>query len=178
MSTGKEERIDIYDAQRRPTGRTKPRHGEGSRLERDEYMLYALALLENARGEFLITRRSLDKKWAAGAWEIPGGGASAGDSSRDAVNREVREETGLDVSSCTPVSVYTYRNDDPEGGDNYFCDIYHFRLDFAPEQVRIQRDEVLEWRTASEEEITRLWQLHGFLHYERIGQALEAEKKG
>ena len=171
-----QERIDIYDRDRKPTGRTKPRHGEGSKLTPDEYMLYALALIENMNGRFLITQRTMDKKWAAGAWEIPGGGADHGETSREAAEREALEETGISVKGLEPVSVYTYRNDDAEGGDNYFCDIYHFRLNFAPEQVKVEEDEVQGWKMASVEEIQRLADGDGFLHYRRICEALEAEK--
>jgi 8-oxo-dGTP diphosphatase len=172
-----QEQIDIYDKDRKPTGRTKPRHGSGSRLTPDEYMIYALALLENEEGRFLITQRTLDKKWAAGAWEIPGGGADSGETSRQAVEREVLEETGIRVTGVDPVSVYTYRNDDAKGGDNYFCDIYHYRLPFRPEQIRIEEDEVLGFKLATLEEISTLAENDGFLHYKRICEALEAETK-
>ena len=172
-----QERIDIYDCDRRPTGRTKPRHGEGSRLAPDEYMLYALTLIENEAGEFLITRRTMDKKWAAGAWEIPGGGVSQGETSRKAADREAYEETGISVTGAEPVSVYTYRNDDAEGGDNYFCDIYHFRLDFTQQQVKVEEDEVSGWKLATLTEMRRLAESDGFLHYKRICEALKAENK-
>lgn len=171
------ERVDLYDQDRRPLGRTKPRHGDGSRLNKDEYMLYALALLQARDGQFLITRRSLDKAWAPGAWEIPGGGADAGEDTRAAVVREVREETGLSLTGVEPVFVYSYRNDDAKSGDNYFCDIYHFKLDFAPGDVRIERDEVLAWKMASLAQIQKLKEENGFLHYARIVEALHAEER-
>ena len=60
-------------------------------------MMYVLAILENEEGKFLVTQRALDKKWAAGGWEMPGGGAKSKESSLDAIKREVKEETGLDV---------------------------------------------------------------------------------
>ena len=169
------ERIDIYDINREKTGRTRPRHGEGSKLVPGEFMIYVLALLENERGGYLITRRTLDKKWAPGQWEIPGGGVSAGETSREAVSREALEETGIDVSGLEPVSVYTYINEDAESGDNYFCDIYHFKKDFKAEDVRVQEDEVLEWRDATASEIRDIQAGDGFLHYERIREALENE---
>lgn len=171
-----QEKIDIYDRDRKPTGRVKPRHGAGSHMDPDEYMIYALTLLENEDGRFLITQRTMDKKWAAGAWEIPGGGADQGETSRQAAEREAYEETGLSVKALEPVSVYSYRNDDAEGGDNYFCDIYHYRLPFTKEQVRIEEDEVQDFKLASLQEIRELFKRDGFLHYKRICEALESEK--
>ncbi|HAM16132.1 MAG TPA: DNA mismatch repair protein MutT, partial [Eggerthellaceae bacterium] len=87
-----DELIDIYDADRRKTGATIPR--EGAFLKEGEFMLYVLAIVQNADGKYLITRRSLDKHWAAGWWEVTGGGVLAGETSEQAVRREMREEVG------------------------------------------------------------------------------------
>jgi 8-oxo-dGTP diphosphatase len=169
------ELIDIYSEDRQSKGYKKPRHGEGSKLLPDEYMIYALGLIENRSGKFLITRRTLDKKWAAGAWEIPGGGASAGETSMDAVKREVYEETGIDLGRLEPLSVYSYKNSDPDGGDNYFCDIYHFRVDFEIDDVDIQPEEVSDYRLSDFSEMKKLYGRDGFLHFKRITEALDAE---
>jgi hypothetical protein len=45
-----EERIDIYDEDGRPTGRTMAR--KGSFLHEGEYMLYVLAIIEDASGRY------------------------------------------------------------------------------------------------------------------------------
>lgn len=167
------EEIDIYDMNRNATGLRLPRK---AKLNPDQYMLYALALIENNEHKFLITQRSLDKKWAAGAWEIPGGGAQAGEDSFRAICRETMEEVGIDVSGCEPSHVYSYRNDDAEGGDNYFADIYHFRLDFTEDDVKLQKEEAIGFRLAAEEEIEKLGAEGMFLHDKRIRQALDAER--
>ena len=92
------ERWDIYDGERRLTGRTM---GKNEWILQDgEYHLTVLGVVRHIDGRFLITRRVLTKAWAAGWWEVPGGAVQAGESSREAVNREVWEETGLDVSGC------------------------------------------------------------------------------
>ena len=65
---------------------------KGSFLHEGEYMLYVLAIIEDASGRILITRRALDKRWAAGWWEVTGGGVMAGETSAAAVVREVRED--------------------------------------------------------------------------------------
>ena len=41
----------------------------------------------------------MTKAWAPGWWEVSGGAAQAGESSYDAVLREIKEETGLDMVS-------------------------------------------------------------------------------
>lgn len=168
------ELIDIYSEDRQSKGYKKPRHGEGSKLLPDEYMIYALGLIENRSGKFLITRRTLDKKWAAGAWEIPGGGVSAGETSAEAIQREVFEETHLDITDHYRL-LYSYKNTDLKRGDNYFTDIYLCEMDFTLDDVIIQKDEVLDVKCADLDEITRLHDSDGFLHYERLLEALNSK---
>ena len=163
------EMIDIYDENKQKTGVQLPR---SSRLEKGQYMLYVLALIEDNEHRFLITQRSLNKKWAAGSWEIPGGGSHAGETSLDAVRREVKEETGLDISGCDAKVIYSYKNEDLARGDNYFVDIYRCSLDYTIDDVTMQKTEVIDTRLASIEEITALNGKDGFLHYKRICEAL------
>ncbi|WP_164120986.1 NUDIX hydrolase [Sharpea azabuensis] len=162
------EYIDIYNDQKELTGEKLERK---TKLKEGQYMLYVLALIEN-KGKYLITRRTLDKKWAAGQWEIPGGGVSAGETSMQALQREVSEETGLDISLAQSDLIYSYKNIDLKRGDNYFVDMYLIHAKFDIEDVHIQEDEVLEWKMASLEEIGELEKSDGFLHYARIMQAL------
>ena len=101
--SSKEVMIDIYDDDRNFTGRVLPRK---TKLKKGEYMMYVLAILERKDdGKMLITQRAMDKKWAAGAWEIPGGGVDSGEDSYTAVQREVLEETGLNL--CTHIRMRT-----------------------------------------------------------------------
>ena len=173
----KDELMDIYDGERKRTGRIVPRT---TFLKEGEYMLYVLALIERpSAGRFLITRRALTKKWAAGAWEISGGGARAGEDSFAAITREVREETGLDISgipAAEQTPIYSYRNEDLKRGDNYYVDIYHVRLEFSERAVTIEQSEAIDFRLATMEEIRVLHEEDAFLHYARIQEALASEK--
>lgn len=169
------ELIDIYDREGQPTGETIQR--EGAFLREGQYMLYVLALIQDASGRYLITRRALDKHWAPGAWEVPGGGVLAGESSAEAVVREVGEEVGLDVSHEALVPVWRYENVDLPRGDNYLVDIYHFHLDIDVNDVTLQRSEAIGFRFAAWEEIEALADENQFLHFARLSQALEAEAR-
>lgn len=61
----------------------------------------------------------MTKAWAPGSWEVSGGAAQAGEDSLDAVKREIKEETGLDVSSFEGGFVFSYTRENPDEGDNY-----------------------------------------------------------
>jgi ADP-ribose pyrophosphatase YjhB (NUDIX family) len=59
------------------------------------------AVVHDAAGRLLLIRRGHDPH--RGLWSLPGGRIEAGESPEQAVVREVREETGLDVVSGRPV---------------------------------------------------------------------------
>ena len=106
---------DIYDNNKQRTGRTMKRNDWC--LKEGEYHLTVLGVVMRPDGKFLITRRVLTKAWAPGWWEVSGGAALAGEESKDAVIREVKEETGLDVSDCKGGYLFTYQRENPGEGD-------------------------------------------------------------
>ena len=167
------EPIDVYDADRRPTGLVIDRRSQ--RLGQGQYMLYAIVVVCDAQGRMLITRRALDKAWAAGWWEVPGGGVCAGETTRDAAIREAGEEVGLDLTRGTLELLWSYRNDDPGYSDNYFADIYRATLDFSAADVHLREREATDFALANWDEVRELAQQGRFLHYERLARALGFE---
>ena len=77
---------DIYDENKERTGATM-KHNDWN-MKPGEFHLTVLGVLMRPDGKYLITRRRMDKEWAAGWWEVPGGGVRAGEDSLDAVIRE------------------------------------------------------------------------------------------
>jgi 8-oxo-dGTP diphosphatase len=53
------------------------------------------AIIHDAEGRLVVVRRG--RPPSKGLWSIPGGRVEPGESDQDAVRREVREETGLQV---------------------------------------------------------------------------------
>ena len=164
------ERWDIYTADRVRTGRTMARNDWNMRP--GEYHITVLALLERPDHRILITQRALDKAWAAGHWEIPGGGVRAGETPEEAVHREVLEETGLDLEGIPGERVFSYRRDNPEEKDNYFVDVFRFVFDFSEDDIHLQVEETAGCQIAPVEEIHRLGEEGIFLHYQSIKKIL------
>lgn len=160
---------DIYDAEKQRTGRTMQRNDW--HMKPGEYHLTVLGVVAHTDGRFLITKRVMTKAWAPGCWEVSGGAAMAGEDSRDAVLREIREETGLDVSDWEGGYLFSYQRENPEEGDNYFVDIYRFRGDFTEAELHLQEAETDGYMMASAEEIKALGEEGIFLHYDSIRQA-------
>ena len=160
---------DIYDKNKNLTGKRMARNDFN--LADDEYHLSVLGIIKRIDGKYLVTKRKMDKRWAPGWWEVPGGGVQAGESSREAVNREVFEETGIDVSSCGNSFCFDYHRENPGEGDNYFVDVYRFELDFKDEDVKVQIEEADEYRLVTLEEIEAIAAEGKFLHYDSIKEA-------
>ena len=162
---------DIYDVNKQLTGRTMKRND--FTMADGDYHLTVLGVVVNTAGEFLLTRRVMSKTWAPGWWEVSGGGVMAGETSEQAVIREIREETGLDVTGAEGGYMFSYRRDNPDEGDNYFVDVYRFILDFTDEQVHIQTDEADGYMLASHKDIKDLGADGVFLHYDSIKEVFE-----
>lgn len=159
---------DIYDANKQRTGRTMKRNDWC--LKDGEYHLSVLGVVVRPDGKYLITKRVMTKAWAPGWWEVSGGAAQAGEDSADAVLREVREETGLDVSQAKGGYMFTYHRENPGEGDNYFVDVYRFELDFTEGDLHLQTEETDGYRLATADEIRALADEGIFLHYDSIKQ--------
>ena len=163
---------DIYDENKKPTGRTMKRNDWC--LKDGEYHLTVLGVVGRPDGTFLITKRVMTKAWAPGWWEVSGGAAQAGEESCEAVLREVKEETGLDVINGHVV--YSYFNEDQKRHDNYFVDIYHFKFDFQLSDVTLNIRESIDCRCVSLDELVAMNNEDEFLHFERIMKALQQKK--
>ncbi|MCV2488633.1 NUDIX domain-containing protein [Geodermatophilus sp. YIM 151500] len=59
------------------------------------------AVVHDRQGRLLLIRRAHEP--SRGLWSLPGGRVEAGESAAQAVEREVREETGLEVRAGAPV---------------------------------------------------------------------------
>ncbi|MDD3746162.1 MAG: NUDIX domain-containing protein [Anaerostipes sp.] len=162
---------DIYDKNKERTGRTMKRNDWC--LKDDEYHLTVLGVIARPDGKFLITKRVMTKQWAPGWWEVSGGAVMAGEDSQDAVVREVKEETGLDVSNCDGGYQFTYQRENPGEGDNYFVDVYRFIKDFEEKDLDLQEKETAGYMLASLDEIKAFAQEGIFLHYDSIKKVFE-----
>ena len=85
---------DIYDENRNLTGK---QHRRGTSWKPGEYGVVVCVWVYDGRGHVLLTRRAKGKSFA-GTWENSGGAVQAGESSREAIARELFEETGIQAA--------------------------------------------------------------------------------
>ncbi len=69
------------------------------------------------RGRVVLVERGREPH--RGAWSLPGGVVEVGESLKEAVRREVREETGLEVEPVSVVEVFERILRDAEGRTEY-----------------------------------------------------------
>lgn len=162
---------DIYNEKKQKTGRTMKRNDWC--LKDGEYHLTVLGIVTRSDGKFLITKRVMTKNWAPGWWEVSGGAVLSGESSEEAVLREVREETGLLAQPEHREYLFTYHRENPGKGDNYFVDVYRITMEFEEQDVHLQESETDGFLLASLEEIKELAEQGIFLHYDSIKEALQ-----
>lgn len=105
---------DVYDKNRNLTGKV---HRRGTHWKPGEYGLVVCVWVYDGAGKLLLTRRAKGKSFA-GTWENSGGAAKAGETSRQAIARELFEETGIlaaeeefeflgsDLDPCTHYDFY------------------------------------------------------------------------
>ena len=133
---------DIYDKDRNLTGRT---HRRGTPWRKGEYGLVVCVWVYDGHGRLLLTRRAPGKSFA-GTWENSGGAAQAGENSRQAMSRELREETGIRAEPEEFEWIATDRD------RTCYYDFYCLKRDIPLEEVVLQPGETddVQWATFSQ----------------------------
>jgi mutator protein MutT len=70
--------------------------------------IVGVAFVIERDGAILMLRRSRTKDHAPGEWEFGSGRVEYGEHPEDAVHREVREETGLEIDIIEPVATFHF----------------------------------------------------------------------
>ena len=148
--------FDLYDKNRIKLNKTLVR---GEKPPKNTYrMVVHLAILN--KNKMLIQRRSLTKKSWTGLWDITcGGSAIAGETSSEAMHRELKEELGLDIdfTNIQPFST-TYFS---EG----FDDLYVIEKKVNLKDLVFQKDEVCDAKWATKTEIKKMIKSGEFVLY-------------
>ena len=108
-----------------------------------------------------------------GKWIGVGGHAEGQESPEECFLREVKEETGLDVSRADGGYLFTYKRENPGEGDNYFVDVYRFVMDVEDKDLKLQTEETDGYMFATLEQIRAFAAEGKFLHYDSIKKVFE-----
>jgi len=125
---------DIYDENGNLTGRA---HRRGASWKPGEYGLVVCVWVHDGRGHVLLTQRAPRKSFA-GTWENSGGAAKVGESSRQAIVRELFEETGIRATE----EEFEYLESDRDAHTLY--DFYCLQRNVPLEQLVLQPEETVD----------------------------------
>ena len=161
-----EEYWDIYDADRNLSGRTIKR---GEPLKAGEFYVCCEIWIVNSNHQILVTQRHPDKK-AGGLWEFTGGGVLAGETTRLAACRELKEELGIlcKEAELELLGIYSY--------GHYFMDIYVVRKDLRNDEIVLDKNEVTDWLWLSSNDVENLIETGKMVH--SVGMRYKAFANG
>ena len=74
-------------------------------MKNNPFKLVVRALIKDEKGELLILKRSVHSRSNPGLWELPGGKLEPGEDFEHALIREIKEETGLNISLKKAIGV-------------------------------------------------------------------------
>lgn len=148
---------DIYDEDRNRTGKVIER---GKNWGDEKYHLIIHVAIFDSDGRMLIQKRAAEKTAWANLWDIScGGSAIAGEDSRAAAEREVKEELGIDIDlhEVRPHFVMNY--------ERGFDDFYTVIMNVDINDLKLQKEEVAEVKWATYEEVKALFDNGEFVPY-------------
>jgi 8-oxo-dGTP diphosphatase len=118
------------------------------RFKKDHIITSVVAVILNDDGEVLLTKRNIPP--FQGEWVMPGGKINLGEPIISALQREVREEVGLEVAVEDMVDVFEHVT---PGDDNYHFVILYYRCRPLSCSIRHNQDEVSEARWVPEQQL-------------------------
>ena len=134
ISNKKGEYTDLYDENKNLTGEKLFRE-KGTKLivPKGRYSVVVLAFIENSKGEFLFQMTSKRKK---NVWATTGGHVKSGQTSKEAIIEEIKEELGIDINADEVKLFKTYKYDDA------FKDVFYIKKDIDINSLTYEKDEV------------------------------------
>ena len=126
------EKRDLYDKNRRLTGRTI---SVGDPIPKGNYVLVVMVFIVNSSGHYLIQKRSKQRN---GLYATTGGHPKAGQTSLQGIVAEIEEELGIKVNPAHLQLFYSGRSDE----EQVFFDDYYLEANIPLSKLKLQKEEV------------------------------------
>ncbi|MBS7525919.1 NUDIX domain-containing protein [Fusibacter paucivorans] len=157
---------DIYDANRCRTGKKVVR---GVPLGEGEFHLVVFAVIMNAKGEIIVSKRTPNKTFP-NHWEITGGAAVSGDDSESAVLREIKEELGITFKRGDGKRIKRFIQ---YSEFSYFGDIWLFKAEVDMASIICQPEEVSEVKRVDQSALLALLDSGVFIKNQHVIDCLK-----
>ena len=143
---------DIYDINRKKTGKKVER--DVYQLKEGEYHLVVTGIIMNSKNEILISKRAGHKKFGL-MWECNCGSALAGETSLEAIIRELKEELGIEFSKKEAIFLKELRSDEPPPD---FKDLWLFRRDIDIRDITFPDGESIDAKWVTIDEFIKMYE--------------------
>ena len=116
---------DLYDENKELTGETIYK---GQDVPKGRYYITVVVFIQNSKNEFLLQKRVKEKD---GKWATTGGHPVSGETSKQGIITEIKEELGIDIAKENFVEVNTYIR------DYYIQKVYYLKKDIDKNDIII-----------------------------------------
>ena len=137
---------DLYDENKKLTGETIYK---GQDVPKRRYYITVVIFIQNNKNEFLLQKRVKKKD---GKWATTGGHPVSGETSKQGIITEIKEELGINVVEENVELFKTIKTEDD------FVDIYYLKEDIDINEIKIQKEEVEDVKWTTIEEIQKMIQ--------------------
>ena len=131
---------DLYDENKKLTGE---KIYKGQDVPKGLYYITVVVFIQNSKNEFLLQKRVKKKD---GKWATTGGHPVSGETSKQGIITEIKEELGIDIPEENIKLFKTIKTEDD------FVDIYYLKEDIDINKIKIQKEEVsdVKWATIND----------------------------
>lgn len=131
---------DLYDENKKLTGE---KIYKGQDVPKGRYYITVVVFIQNSKNEFLLQKRVKKKD---GKWATTGGHPVSGETSKQGIITEIKEELGIDIPEENIQLFKTIKTEDD------FVDIYYLKEDIDINKIKIQKEEVsdVKWATIND----------------------------
>lgn len=137
---------DLYDENKKLTGETIYK---GQDVPKGRYYITVVVFIQNNKNEFLLQKRVKKKD---GKWATTGGHPVSGETSKQGIITEIKEELGINIVEENVKLFKTIKTEDD------FVDIYYLKEDIDINEIKIQKEEVEDVKWATIDEIQEMIQ--------------------
>lgn len=115
-------------------------------------------LIQNEKGEYLIQKRSANKKQAPNKWCLTAGHVDAGEEYIKAAIREAKEEIGINIAEEELITLGLFKQPFKNNitTNNNFTKYYYYKTDKKIEEYKIQLEELSQVKYISLKELERI----------------------
>ena len=139
---------DLLDEDGKKTGKTITK---GETIPKGFYHLGADVWIINSENKILIQKRSSLKRQSPNVWAMTGGSVIKGESSIQTIQRETKEELGIELNMNDIQLIKQYKT------GTVWLDVYVTKQDIDLDDIIMQEEEVSDVNWATYEEIEKLY---------------------